>query len=133
MEPLQVNLWAVLFCTALNVILSLFWYSPSVLGNVWAKELGLREDSKPGLFQFIGALVVAFILNYVLNMVIHTFNITGLANGLSLAFFIWLGFIATTHFSSVIWAKKPFVVYFIEVGFLLFNLLLISTIMTIWQ
>jgi Protein of unknown function (DUF1761) len=134
MEPLHVNIWAVLLSTVVSTILGIFWYSPNVLGSVWVKEHGFAEQQlKPSIINYLGALLINFVLAYVLNMLIHTFHVTGLANGLGLGFFIWLGFIATTHFSGVLWAKKPFVVFFIDAGFYLVNLLIISSIMTLWQ
>lgn len=133
MEPTHVNIWAVLLCTLINVVMGMFWYSPKVLGTVWAKEHGFEQDQlKPSIIQYVAAVITAFILVYILNMIIHAFNITGLSNGIALGFFLWLGFIATTHYSGVIWAKKPFVVFFIDAGFYLFNLLIISSIMTLW-
>ncbi len=134
MEATHVNIWAVIVCTIINVVLGMIWYSPKVLGTIWAKENGFDlSQLKPSLLHYVGGIIVAFILCFVLNMMIHTFGIVGMGNGIALGFFLWLGFIATTHFSGVIWAKKPFVAYFIDTGFLLLNLIVISAIMTIWQ
>lgn len=133
MEPTQVNIWAVLVCTIINVILGMIWYSPKVLGTIWAKENGFNLDQlSPSFWHYIGGIIVAFILCFVLNMMIHTFGIVGLGNGIAFGFFVWLGFIATTHFSGVIWARKPFITYFIDAGFMLLNLILISGIMSVW-
>lgn len=133
MEPLNVNIWAVLLCTIINVILGMTWYSPGVLGTLWAKEHGFDMSSlKASVWHYFGAIAVAFIFNFVLNMMFHTFNIVGVGNGVAFGFFIWLGFLATTHFSGVLWARKPFVVYFIDVGFQLLNLIVIGAIMGFW-
>lgn len=133
-EPTNVNVWAVIVCTIINVILGMVWYSPKVLGTLWAKENGFDLGQlKPSFWHYIGAIIVAFILCFVLDMMIRTFGVVGVGNGIALGFFIWLGFIATTHFSGVIWAGKPFIVYFIDAGFMLLNLIIISAIMVAWQ
>lgn len=134
MEPTNVNIWAVIICTIINIVLGMVWYSPRVLGTLWKEEHGFDSSQlKATPLHFIGAIIVAFILAFVLDMMIHTFHIHGVGNGIALGFFIWLGFIATTHFSGVIWAKKPFIVYFIDAGFMLINLIIISAVMTVWQ
>lgn len=133
MEPLNVNIWTVLICTVVNVILGMIWYSPNVLGNIWAKEHGFDITSlRATPLHYLGAIIVAFIFSFVLNMMFHTFGIVGVGNGIIFGFFIWLGFIATTHFSGVLWAKKPFIVYFIDAGFQLLNLIVIGAIMGFW-
>lgn len=130
----QVNVWAVIVCTMINIILGMIWYSPKVLGTLWAKEHGFDLDQlKPSVWHYVGGIIVAFILAFVLNMMIHIFDIVGMGKGIAFGFFIWLGFIATTHFSGVIWARKPFIVYFIDAGFMLLNLIVIGAIMGIWQ
>jgi len=134
MEPTNVNIWVVLTCTLINLVLGMVWYSPNVLGNLWAQEHGFTSDQlKASIWHYLGAIIVAFIMSYVLDMIMLTFGVRGIGNGIALGFFIWLGFIATTHFSGVIWAKKPFIVFFIDAGYLLFNLILIGAIMGAWQ
>lgn len=133
MVPTHINIWAVLICTLINIILGMVWYSPSVLGTLWAKEHGFDSNQlKPTLWHYVGAILVAFVLSVVFNMMVHAFGIRGIGNGIALGFFIWLGFIATTHFSGVIWARKPFIVYFIDAGFMLLNLIVIGAIMAVW-
>nr|MBS4170743.1 Uncharacterized protein [Neochlamydia sp. AcF95]NGY94400.1 hypothetical protein [Neochlamydia sp. AcF84] len=134
MEPTNVNIWVVLVCTMINNFLASVWYSRKVLGDAWAKEHGFdAELLKPAPWHFIGAFLVAFTLCFVLNMFFHNFAIKGMGNGMAVGFLIWLGFIATTHFSGVIWAKKPFKAYLIDSGYLLLNLILIGAIMGTWQ
>lgn len=134
MEPTHVNIWAVIVCTIINIVLAMIWYSPKVLGTLWAKEHGFDLNQlKPGIWHYVGGIAVAFILAFVFDMMIHAFGIVGIGNGIALGFFIWLGFIATSHFSGVIWAQKPFIVYFIDAGFMLLNLIVIGAIMAAWQ
>jgi hypothetical protein len=133
MEPTNVNIWAVIIATIINIVLGMIWYSPKVLGTLWAKEHGFDlEQLKPGLLHYLGGIVVAFVLAFVLDMMIHAFGISGIGKGIAFGFFIWLGFIATTHFSGVIWAKKPFIVYFIDAGYMLVNMIIISALMAAW-
>jgi hypothetical protein len=134
MVPAHINIWAVIVCAIINILLGMTWYSPKVLGTLWAKEHGFDlEQLKPTFWHYIAGVIVAFVLSIVFNMMIHAFGIVGIGNGIALGFFIWLGFIATSHFSGVIWAKKPFIVYFIDAGFMLLNLIVIGAIMAVWQ
>ena len=72
MELTHVNIWAVIVCAIINIILAMVWYSPSVLGTLWAKEHGFDlSQLKPSIWHYIGGIIVAFVLSFVLNKMIH--------------------------------------------------------------
>lgn len=111
---------AVVLAAAANIILGALWYSPNFLGKAWAFTHGFREDSIKGTPKaYAGAFVVGFVISYVLGLLLHKLQVDSVAAAMTFAFWIWLGFIVTTHFSGVLWAKKPFQAYLIDVGFYL--------------
>lgn len=127
------DLIAVIVVTLLNNALAMGWYSKSFLGTPWAKEHQFDMDSlKPTPLHFIGAILVSFLTALVFSLIINWFGIDTAWEGACLGFFIWLGFVATTHFSGVIWAKKPFKVYLIDAGFQLVSLVLMGAILGYW-
>jgi hypothetical protein len=61
------------------------------------------------------------------------FGVNSLPEGLLVAFLIWLGFIVTTQYSAVIWAKKPLNVFLCDIGCELLSLLAMGAILSLWR
>ena len=54
-------------------------------------------------------------------------------DGAHVGFWVWLGFIATTYFSAVIWQKMHPKEFFIHVGYSLIALLLMGGVLAVWH
>jgi Protein of unknown function (DUF1761) len=115
---------AILVAAVVQMILGGLWYSPKCFGAKWAEIHGFDESSlKTNALHYLGAFVNALVISWVLGCMLLFFEVTTIPAALCLSFWIWLGFVATTQFSGVIWAKKPFGAYLIDVGFFLIALL----------
>ena len=111
---------AVIIAAVVNIVLGALWYNPNFLGKAWAFTHGFREDALKGTPKtYAGAFLVGFVIAYVLGLVLNKLQVNTVAGAMTSAFWLWLGFIVTTHFSGVLWAKKPFQAYLIDVGFYL--------------
>jgi hypothetical protein len=112
--------FSIFLVAVINVLFGMFWYSPQFLGHTWAKaqHFNLR-DMKPSPFHYVGAVAVSTVTAIVLANLVRIFEIHSLLDAIKVGFLCWLGFVATSHFSGVIWARKPLVVYFIDVSYLL--------------
>lgn len=131
---IHINFLAVIVTAILNNVLAMIWYSPNVLGTKWAQEHGFAlGDLKAGPLHFLGAFIVSLITAGVFALLISWFDISTLQGGLKAGAAFWLGFIATTHFSGVIWARKPLGAYAIDVGFQLLSMLMIGAILSTWR
>lgn len=106
-------------------IASFIWWGP-IFGTTWAKLAGMSEKdmkkakgegmAKPMIVAIIGNLLMACVLSILLTS-------TGAANiqeALTLAFLVWLGFVATIGIGAVIWEKKPMALFWINsIGWLI--------------
>ena len=138
-----INWWAVLVAALANMALGFYWYSPAGFGTTWQKLIGITEKQikdakKKGmcmtmtrniLVMFISASIMAFITA---NFAKYT-GATDLISGLQLGFHIWLGYIATVMIGTVIWEGKPFKLYAINAGYWLVSLLVMASIVVVWQ
>ena len=97
------NFWAVLLAAAASFIFGGVWYG--VLSKQWMEAAGLTETDVKGkggpspvpfVITFIAQIVMAWMLAGILLHLAHSGVPPGLRNGVLSAFFIWLGFIATT-------------------------------------
>ncbi len=76
------------------------------------------------LSQFVMATVLAHISGFVLVIYV--------SEALQLAFWLWLGFLATTMLGTVLWEMKSPKFYAINAGYWLVVLMLMSVILTVW-
>ena len=129
----DVNFLAIIVVVVVNLLLGAIWYSPYLFGPAWTKaHLFNVSDLKPTPFHYIGAAIVAFITAWVFSLIINWTEAITIAEGAFLGFFLWLGFVATTHFSGVLWAKKNIIAYLIDSGYQLVSLILMGILLTAW-
>lgn len=97
------NLWAILGAAAASFIFGGVWYG--MLSRQWMEAAGLTEaqikgPSGPSPWPFIITFIAQVVMAWMLAGIILHMSRAGLSanlrNGLISAFFIWLGFIATT-------------------------------------
>tara|TARA_Y100000031_G_C8076217_1_gene317467 strand:- start:182 stop:601 length:420 start_codon:yes stop_codon:yes gene_type:complete len=133
-----VNYWAILVSGVAAVVIGAVWYSPGVFGKAWMQLVGFKkEDMKKAkqegmagkyLTGFIGALVMAFILAHFIGFA----GASSAVGGAIAAFWLWLGFIATTTLGSVLWERKPLTLYFLNNAYNLLSLLVMGVILGAW-
>lgn len=127
---LHISFLSVLVAAIAYFFLGAIWYSPKVFGHFYSchHPEGHDELCKSNPISFIGEFVVDLIMAYVLAIFIHIIGITSWHEALIIAFWIWLGFIATTNFSGFLWSKRRFSNFLVTAGFNLIGLLLMAAI-----
>jgi len=128
-----VNYLAVIVAAVAAMVIGYAWYGP-LFGKLWMKEAGVKMgDMKPkgsemakmyGI-QYVASAVMAYVLAVVLAM-------SGTADfmtGFKMAFWLWLGFVATVAVGAVLFEKKSWSYYGVNVAYHLVNLLVMSAIL----
>lgn len=138
MNILDVNYIAVVVAGAVGMGIGAFWYSPAAFGKQWAAQMGwseakMKEHMKKTTGQsyaiaFVGNLVMSFVL----AQLVANIGVVSLSQAVVLAFWVWLGFIATTFLSSVLWEGKSWQLYAINSSYQLVSLAVMSLILTMW-
>lgn len=137
MQYVHINFWSVLIAAILGMAIEMAWYSPQVFGKFRAK---LLESSKAEFYDqykdnaniiicFITILITAYILSYAMFFA----DAATFYDGLSAAFYIWLGFVATATLCGVLWDSRPFLLYLFDNGIRLVALLLMGGILAVWR
>lgn len=135
MPEFQINYVAVAVAAIINMALGFAWYGP-LFGNTWMKMVGLKKEDvaktsmvQPMTFALVGALVMAYVFA-------HFVQLGGmertLGNGVMVGFWLWLGFIATTTLSSVLWEQKSWKLYALNNGYYLVLLVVNGAILSVW-
>ena len=127
-----VNYIAVLVAAVVAMVIGYIWYGP-LFGKIWMKGSGMKDMKGNGNMamtygiQYVASAVMAYVLAVVLSMN----GVTDMMTALKMAFWIWLGFVATTQIGSVLFEKKSWSFYFVVAGYNLVNLLVMGAVLTL--
>ncbi len=127
MEYAPVDWLTVIVAAVLNMIIGFFWYSKWLFGPTWLHLQKMKsEEAKPEKSSILYGALVSLIIAYFLARFEAELNITTVTDGMFLGFCLWLGFVATTQISSVIWGKRPFKLFVLDTGCKLLSFLVMS-------
>lgn len=136
---LKINFLAIAIAVVAHFILGFLWYTP-IFGKIWGKEMGYDPNMKPDpkemmkgmLFMVIGNVLFAWVFAH--NIAAWGF-VPGIkemgvaANAMMAAVFTWLGFFLPSHLGSTVWEKRSWTLFFINAGYNLAALILVSFIL----
>ena len=119
---ISVNYLSVLLAGVASMVVGFLWYSPFLFGNLWMNLSGLTKEKmeaakakgmgKSYFIAFLSSLVVAFVLAHFAKV----WNAQGVSGAFALAFWPWLGFVATTEINSILWDNKPVNLYLLNIA-----------------
>lgn len=135
----SVNYMAIAAAAIINMVLGFVWYGP-LFGKPWMKMMGYsKEDMEkakksgmmPKLYAtaFVGAVVMAYVLTHFVQLG----GAMAAMDGAMVGFWIWIGFIATTTLSGLLWEQKPFNLYLLNNGYYLVLLLVNGALLAVWR
>jgi len=137
----SINYWAVLVAAVVNMVVGFLWYGP-IFGKMWIAMMGWsstdvargeekmkKEMNKSYALAFLSSLVMAYVLAYF----VFIYGAVSVGGALELAFWIWLGFMATISLSGYIWEGKPFKLFVLNAGEQLVALALMALVLVLWQ
>jgi len=133
---LAINFWAVLVAAIASYVIGWAWYS-LIFAKLWLKLHGIDETSVQNMQMPYGTMAVEFVTTLIITFFIGEFAVWVGAfswlGGVVLAFWIWLGFYATTLMGGVLWEKVPVKLYMINVSRWLVCLLAMGAIIGAWR
>ena len=127
MEDVQIDWLVVSIGAILNMVIGFLWYSQWLFGPIWMKlSKHTSKEMKGDWKTWVSGLIVSFVIVFFLALFEGYVGVTSVTDGMCVGFLAWLGFVATTQISSVIWCKKPFKLFLIDTGHKLLSFLVIS-------
>jgi hypothetical protein len=88
---------------------------------------------KSMLFNYLANVLVAFVMVWLIKVCGPAGNASGIQAGIQTAIWIWLGFILTSQLNSVLWERRQFKLFLINVGHYLVGYILMGVILGAWQ
>ena len=134
---ITINYLAVLVAAIANFALGAAWYS-FLFGKQWLRLMGFTpekmESQKKGMAWRYGTMFASsLVMAYVLAHFAGVWNAADVMGAFNLAFWTWLGFIATVGIGSILWEGKSVQLYAINMGFYLASLFLMALILVFWK
>ncbi|HWH16339.1 MAG TPA: DUF1761 domain-containing protein [Candidatus Paceibacterota bacterium] len=138
----MINFWAVLVAAVAAVALGFFWFG-ALFGKAWMRTLEIempkeitksmkRQMLRSYAFTTVGALVMATVLAHAIYYVSEFMEVRGMATGVTVALWCWLGFVALPLVGSVFWEDRPWKYWFIVAGYWLTALVVMGGILASW-
>jgi hypothetical protein len=138
MFNVEVNWLAIGVSGIAYMVLGFLWYGP-LFGAPWMKLLGKtkkdieNEMKEGGMGKTYGAsFLTALVMAYVTNVLVVLLNVTDVASAVGLGVMLWLGYVATSYASQVLYENKKFKLYLINVGYYLVTIVVAAVILTLW-
>jgi hypothetical protein len=144
MIDVPVNYVAVLVASIANMVLGSLWFGP-LFGKQWIALMGwTKEEMQAGkekmkgkmnqtyAIAFVGSLATAYVLSHIISFSSFYQDATGMAVGLTTAFWVWLGFVAPVTLSSVLWEGKPWKLWCLTNSYYLVSLIVMGAILANW-
>ena len=134
----QVNYLGVLVSALASFVLGWIWYGP-LFGKIWMKESVITKEQiekakKKGMTgQFITSFISSVVMAFILAHFVQYGEIANYVEAIQLAFYLWIGFIATVMIGSVLWENKSIKVYLINSVYYLVSLSIMTIILMMWQ
>lgn len=142
MPEITINYWAVIVAAMANIVVGTLWYGP-VFGKTWRKLTGFTDQSMKEMSMtptgaYIGGIITALLMAYVLAHDAFVWSYFSGNGGtfffaLQLAFWIWLGYVATTQATSFLWEGRPWKLFAFNAAETLVSLVTMASILTFWR
>jgi hypothetical protein len=115
---LNLSLYSLVVGLGMYMALGWLWYSPLFLGSVWREVNGIKKETTEMHYgHYTGALFVGLSIMSAQSYFFGLLGVTTCVASIQTSLILWLGFVASTQFSSVIFQKKPMNAFFIDAGF----------------
>ncbi len=123
----DINYGAVLVAAIIEIVLGFLWYGP-FFGKMQTKATGGSY-----VIMIIGALLTSWVLATFITSGEAHYGIWTASYGVHIALYVWFGFILPITVGSVLWEKKPWSAWFINIGYYLVSLIIIGALLGAWH
>ncbi|HEY4496986.1 MAG TPA: DUF1761 domain-containing protein [Candidatus Paceibacterota bacterium] len=136
MYTLDINFVVVILAAIASMALGMIWYSPIGFGKKWMSLVGVSVDAKPkgAMKSYFLSFFAAIIMAYVLSLFIINAPPVSISSAIQIAFWVWIGFVATTNISEYLFSPtpKPMALFVLNAGYHLASLMTMAIVISIW-
>lgn len=119
-------------------VIGFLWYSPVMFGDLWVRAHGYTTEDLAAMKETLGPtygilFITLLVMGIVLSRLIRRTGARGAAAGAGLGFLCWLGFVATTGLTTILFARAPLLQYEIDAGYQAVYLAAMGAILGAWR
>jgi hypothetical protein len=135
---MKINYPAVFVAAVVHFIIGGLWYG-LIFGNKFIEISGWtpaqleKIAAESHWTQYAVAFATSLVLVYILAHFVQYTGAKGVAGGMQTAFWLWLGFVATTQLATVIFEQRKLGLYLLNVGYQLVAGLICGAILAAWK
>lgn len=137
----DMNFPAILVAALAAFVIGFLWHGP-LFGAQWMRlmkitpeemEQGKAEMAKKMPLYLSLAFLQQLVTAFVVGMLSPVAGVSDWVSAMLLAFWLWLGFIATTLLNGVLWEKRSVRLYLFNITYHLVVLVVIALIVGLWR
>jgi hypothetical protein len=138
MPHVHINYIAVLVAAVAAFAVGGIWYSPLLFAKQWVKAHGFTEErvaemQKTAAKAYAVSLLCQLLIAFAIAVLIGYLQIVRCVPGLKLAALIWAGFAFPLGLMANVFSDKRITVFYIDTGYQLVYLLVMGSILAVWQ
>lgn len=136
-----INYLAVVVSAILAMAAGYLWYGP-LFGKRWAQLTGLPKNAMANsgskevrmsyAIMALAALLMSFILAHAVIFASTYMQVTGIVSGMLVGLMTWLGFVVPVSIGTVLWERKPWMLWTINAGYHLVILVVAGALLAAW-
>lgn len=125
---------AVILAALVHMVVGAIWYSPRAYGLRWQllARRHSRELQQTVRIAYYASFVAALITSYVMAKLMELLEANTIWSGMSTGLWLWVGFVVTSFVPAYIYAKRPLMLLFIDCGYILFSLMAMGFVMSLF-
>lgn len=134
LPTVEMNYFAILAAAIANMLIGMAWYSPSMFGTQWLALIGRKTpDRYQAHVGKVTSAVASLCLAFALSYVVRQLGSTNVLEGLRVGLFLSLGLVATRSAPHYAFAGRHTGLFFIDAGYDVAGMMVMSTILTVWR
>ena len=130
------NLWAMLVCVVLNMIIGALWYSPVLFGKTWLKLIGKKQEDiskESGNKAMMLALIPALVSTVLLALALALVNAATIADALIVGSLVSAGFIGMSVLNLVLFEGRSLTLGILNTGYAFVSMNISAIILVLWR
>jgi hypothetical protein len=132
MPGVDINWAAVLVAALINMGVGSLWYSKALFAKQWVKLTG-KKDMEGGGVGYAVAMAGALLQAWIMAHFVAYASSTTFTDGVVTGFWLWLGFVAVTTATNIVFEGRSWKLWQINAGYFLVVLIINGGLLAAWR
>ncbi len=135
---LNIDFITVLFAALVSLFLSLFWYSPLMMGCAWMVQMDLKGEDVDQMkrrlpVKTLGSFVCSYIAAVIMTVMLKVVGADNLVSGIYFGVMVAVGFVVTSILNDYFFENRSMKLFLINAGHYLVTYAAMGAILGQWS